>query len=265
MSDSDLLIEFRDVSKLYVTKRQVVRVLEGFDLQVRKSEFLCIVGPSGCGKSTLLNLISGLDLPDKGMISYDGQPVSGVQSDVGYITQKDTLLPWRTVRANVALGLEIRPRPEVDATLAVEEAIAKVGLSGFESLHPGQLSGGMRKRVQLARTLVCNPNTLLLDEPFGALDAQMRMIMQQDLIRLKRDRPTSLTAVFITHDLVEAVLLGDRVVVLSSRPSRPIAVEEIDDLGDRSDQMALQDTPEFRAHVDRIWGVLSEQLSSFRS
>lgn len=260
----DALIEFHHVNKLHVTKKQVVRVLQDFDIEVRKFEFLCVVGPSGCGKSTLLNLISGLDFPDSGSIKYAGKVVDGVHSDVGYITQKDSLLPWRTVRANVALGLEIKRDISDNPDEAVQDAIDKVGLKGFESLHPGQLSGGMRKRVQLARTLVCNPKTLLLDEPFGALDAQMRIIMQQDLLRLRRERPDSLTAMFITHDLVEAVALGDRVVVLSARPARPIAIEEINDLGDRSDLMALQDTPHFREHVDRIWSVLSSQLNNLR-
>lgn len=259
------LIEMRGVSKAHLTKDKFVPVFEDFDLQVYPSEFLSIVGPSGCGKSTLLNLISGLISPDSGTIAFRGEPVKSVNTRLGYVTQADTVLPWRTVRANIALGLEIKGMRRSERAAAVDAAIKAVGLEGFENMHPAQLSGGMRKRVQLARTLVCEPDTILCDEPFAALDAQTRMVMQQDLLRLRDERVGDLTTVFITHDMVEAILLGDRVLVLSARPTRPVAVEIINDLGDRSDLMALQETPQFRAHLENVWKVLSSQLDLIES
>jgi NitT/TauT family transport system ATP-binding protein len=256
------LIEFHGVSKSHLTKKRVIPVFKDLDLTVYKSEFLCVVGPSGCGKSTLLNLIAGLDFPEAGTLTFGGEPVTGVNTGLGYITQKDTLLPWRNARANVAIGLELQKRDRRSRSAAVDSALAAVGLDGYETLHPSQLSGGMRKRVQLARTLVCEPDTLLCDEPFAALDAQTRIVMQQDLLRLREDRLGELTTIFITHDIVEAVALGDRVLVLSARPARPIAIEVIDDIDDRSDLMALQDTPAFRKHLDRVWSVLSSQFDT---
>lgn len=259
------LIEMRGVSKAHLTKDRFVPVFEDFDLQVYPSEFLSIVGPSGCGKSTLLNLMSGLISPDAGSIAFRGEPVKSVNTRLGYVTQADTVLPWRTVRANIALGLEIKGMRRSERAAAVDAAIKAVGLEGFENMHPAQLSGGMRKRVQLARTLVCEPDTILCDEPFAALDAQTRMVMQQDLLRLRDERVGDLTTVFITHDMVEAILLGDRVLVLSARPTRPVAVEIINDLGDRSDLMALQETSQFRAHLENVWKVLSSQLDLIES
>lgn len=254
-------MEFKGVSKFFITKKRALRALDGVSFSVARSEFLCVVGPSGCGKSTLLNLIAGLTAPDVGGVCVGGQPVSGIVRGIGYITQRDTLLPWRTVAGNVRLGLETKGVARKDRRSKVWDALAQVGLQGFEAMHPQHLSGGMRKRLQLARTLVCEPSTVLLDEPFGALDAQVKMLMQQDLMRLRQDQPGGMTALFITHDLDEAVTLGDRVVVLSARPGRVVHVEAIDDLGDRSDVMALRDDPRFRAHVERIWAVLAQQLS----
>jgi NitT/TauT family transport system ATP-binding protein len=186
------------------------------------------VGPSGCGKSTLLNLISGLVAPTTGTVTYFGAPVNGLNRRTGYMTQQDNLLPWKTVRKNIELPRVMKQHwlPPVERRRMAESYIEKVGLSGFEDHYPSELSGGMRKRVALARTLIYEPETILMDEPFGALDAQLRLEMQMDLLELWRTM--SKTIVFITHDLLEAIMLGSRIAVMSARPGRIKMTRTID-------------------------------------
>src|SRR3984957_9627603 len=208
------MIRLAGVGKRFVTRDREVEALQPIDLAIHAHEFVALVGPSGCGKSTILNLIAGLLPPSSGVVLYDGTAVARPDRRVGYMTQKDTLLPWRTAADNVRIALELKcravPRAEADARVA--QIIGLVGLSGFERHYPSELSGGMRKRVGLARTLIYEPETLLMDEPFGALDAQLKLLMLDQLQRLTQQR--RMTVVFVTHDLGEAITLADRVVVL---------------------------------------------------
>ena len=190
-------------------------------LQIGRGEFVSIVGPTGCGKSTLLNVSAGLLAPTAGTVRVDGRPLAGLNRDAGYIFQADALMPWRDARANVAAGLQFRGGERGETLRRAEEWLARVGLAGFGDRYPPQLSGGMRKRVALAQTLILDPKIILMDEPFSALDVQTRQLMENELLDLwSADRKS---VVFITHDLEEAISLSDRVIVLSAGPaSRPI-------------------------------------------
>ncbi|WKN61029.1 ABC transporter ATP-binding protein (plasmid) [Rhodococcus opacus] len=253
-------IEFQRLGKRFHRKSEPVpvTVMEGLDLTIYEGEFVCVVGPSGCGKSTLLNMSAGLMHPSAGKVLYDGAPVAEPNTKVGYITQKDNLMPWRTVTANIALPLQIRGMDKKAIGKRVGEMIELVGLTGFEKAYPGELSGGMRKRVTLARTLAYKPEVIFADEPFGALDAQLRGVMQQELLRIWAASKN--TVVFITHDISEAVALGDRVVVLSARPSR-VKVEVPIDLPRPRDLSKLRFDPRFGELNEYLWSVLSEDLN----
>jgi NitT/TauT family transport system ATP-binding protein len=213
-------ISMRGAGKTFSVRGKETQALRPIDLDIRDQEFVSLVGPSGCGKSTALNLMAGLFPPTEGEIFYDGRPVHALNTAVGYITQKDTILPWRTAADNIAAPLELKCRsvPRKEIAERVAEMIELVGLRGFEKHYPNELSGGMRKRVALARTLIYQPGTLLMDEPFGALDAQLKLLMHDQLQRLTQHR--RMTVVFVTHDLAEAIALSDRVIVFSARPGR---------------------------------------------
>jgi NitT/TauT family transport system ATP-binding protein len=252
-------LEFQRLGKRFHRKGQTVTVMEGLDLTIREGEFVCIVGPSGCGKSTLLNMSAGLMRPSAGKALYDGVQVPEPNTKVGYITQKDNLMPWRTVRANIELPLQIRGMGKAARTKRVAEMIELVGLAGFETAYPSELSGGMRKRVTLARTLAYEPEVIFADEPFAALDAQLRAVMQQELLRIWSTSRN--TVVFITHDISEAVALGDRVVVLSARPTR-VKVDVPIDLPRPRDLSKLRFEPRFTELNEHLWTVLSEDLNA---
>ena len=222
-------------------------------LEVRKGEFLCIVGPSGCGKSTLLNLIAGTLPSATGRVSYAGRPVDGPNRDVGYLTQKNFCLPWRTVERNVRLPLEFRGMPRAEADARVAAAIGQVGLRGFEQAYPRQLSGGMLQRVMIARTLAYGPETFLMDEPFGSLDAQLRLRMHAEILQIWQR--TGATFVFVTHDLQEAITLADRVVVMSRRPGQIKQIMEID-LPRPRDVVGIQGDPAFGRYFRTLWDAL---------
>ena len=222
-------------------------------LDIRPKEFLVIVGPSGCGKSTLLNLIAGTLEPSTGSVSYKGAKVSGPNRDVGYITQKNYCLPWRTVEANVRLPLEFRGFAQPEVVERSRRAIRQVGLAGFERAYPRQLSGGMLQRVMIARTLAYGPATFLMDEPFGSLDALLRMRMHAELLRLWDE--TGATFVFVTHDLHEAITLADRVVVMSGRPGTIKMVLNID-LPRPRDVIDVQSNPRFNSYFKTLWSAL---------
>ncbi len=197
------------------------------DLQVGNGEFVAIVGPTGCGKSTVLNGVAGLLTPASGGITIDGVPVKGVQKSVGYLFQQDALLPWKTALQNVELGLRFRGMAAKEREERARAWLGKVGLSGFEHRYPHQLSGGQRKRVQMAQALIVEPKVILMDEPFSALDIHTRHLMQNELLRLWQEDRRSV--VLITHDLEEAIALGDRVVVLSAGPaSRVVRSFDVD-------------------------------------
>ncbi len=246
-------IEFRKVGKVFASRKGQFEVLRDFDLEVRKGEFLAIVGPSGSGKSTVLNLMAGLDTPTSGTVACHGHPITGVNSEIGYLTQHDSLMPWLTVEDNVAVPLEIRGIPKAERRERVRRMLADVGLGGFEHHHPNQLSGGMRKRAMLARTLIYDPPTLLMDEPFGPLDAQLKVVLQADLMRLWN--ATGKTVVFVTHDIVEAITLADRVIVLSHRPSR-IKLDEAIAIGRPREVHEARFAPGFEDHYRRLWSAI---------
>ncbi len=221
-------LEVRDVQVRYVNKRTGAETvaLDKTSFSVASGEFVCIVGPSGCGKTTLLNCLDGLRPVSGGQILVDGRPVCGPGPDRAMVFQSPSLMPWRNVIKNVMYGLEAQGVAAAEAVERARKMIELVGLGGFENYHPGELSGGMQQRVNLARALVIEPEVILLDEPFAALDAQTRELMQAELLRVWR--VTKKTAVFITHQISEAVFLADRVIVLSSRPGRVKAIVDID-------------------------------------
>jgi NitT/TauT family transport system ATP-binding protein len=207
-------------------RKSFVNALEDLNLTVRRGSFVALLGPSGCGKSTLLNMFAGLIEPSLGSVHYQGKPITGANTEAAYVTQNDSLLPWRRVAANVALPLEVRRIPGVARERRVEQALRQVGLQGFERAFPSELSGGMRKRVGLARVLVTEPALVLMDEPFGALDAQLRARLHAEFLRLWSER--AMTVVFVTHDIDEAVTLAQEVYVFGSRPGRIRARISID-------------------------------------
>lgn len=246
-------VELRGVSKTFISRNATVDVLSELSLSLASGEFLAIVGPSGSGKSTVLNLLAGLDRPSAGVVTSQGRRINAVNTDIGYLTQHDSLLPWRTVEDNIAVPLEIRGAGRSERTARVSEMIAQVGLQGFERHYPGQLSGGMRKRAMLARTLIYDPPVLLMDEPFGPLDAQLKLTLQAELLKLWSARRK--TVVFVTHDIVEAITLADRVLVLSARPSR-IKLDEVIRIPRPRDVHEVRFHPHFEDHYRRLWAAI---------
>jgi NitT/TauT family transport system ATP-binding protein len=251
--DQGGLIRFEEVCKDFTSQDAVVTAVCNVDLTVAAGEFVMLVGPSGCGKSTLLNMASGIFAPTSGQVSYDGRPVAGYNLRVGYMTQNDHLFPWRTVAGNIAVPLEIRGLTKKAINDRVEPLLELVGLSAFSNSYPSQLSGGMRKRTALARVLAYDPETLLMDEPFAALDAQLRLSMQMEL----RDivRTLGKTVLFVTHDLDEAAALGDRIVVFTKRPGTIDRIIE-SPLGKDRDLRSLRHDPEFVRLSSALWDLL---------
>ncbi|MGP4003742.1 ABC transporter ATP-binding protein [Streptomyces sp. 8N706] len=232
--------------------------LEGIDLDVAPGEFVVLVGPSGCGKSTLLDLLGGLSKPTTGQILLDGEPVAGPGLDRGIVFQQYALLPWRSAQGNVAFGLEATGVPRRERAELARHYLDLVGLSGFEDHHPHELSGGMKQRVAIARSLAYDPEVLLMDEPFAALDAQTRESLQDELLRIWER--TGRTVVFITHGIDEAVYLGQRVAVLTSRPGR---IKEVVPIGleSRTDVDDLRSTPGFAHYRHEIWSLLRDEVT----
>ncbi|MDR3277497.1 MAG: ABC transporter ATP-binding protein [Oscillospiraceae bacterium] len=227
--------------------------LEDFSLSVREGEFLAIVGPSGCGKSTLLDIVSGLTRPRTGEIHIDGKLVRGPALDRGFIMQGYALFPWRTVIKNVAYGLEVKHVPRRERQDICRRYIDLVGLNGFENRYPNELSGGMRQRVAIARSLAYDPEVLLMDEPFAAVDAQTRETLQDELMRIWEK--TGKTVIFITHSIDEAVLLADRVVVMTTRPGRIKKILDIELPRPRT-AAEMRVSPEFSWISHRVWELL---------
>ena len=219
-----------------------------------RGEIVSLVGPSGCGKTTLLNLLCCLLGPSRGAVLWNGRETDSVPAGVGYMLQKDMLLPWRTARQNVMLGLEVRGLKPAARRARADVLIERLGLGGFADHYPSTLSGGMRQRVALARTLAPDPDVLLFDEPFSALDFQTKILIERDTLGLVRALGRSL--LLITHDVEEAVSLSDRVLVLSHRPCITVAEHRIELEGDRSDLVALRESKGFAHHVRQIWNEL---------
>lgn len=229
-------------------------VIGDISFALGRGEIVSLVGPSGCGKTTLLNMLCGLLPLSRGTVHWRGRMLSGMPERVGYMLQKDLLLPWRTALGNVTLGLELQKLGMGERQKRAHHLLNVVGLSSFHDYYPSALSGGMRQRVALARTLVIDPEVLLLDEPFAALDFQTKLILESDMARLVRKEGRSL--LMITHDVEEAVSLSDRVIVLTHRPSRIRAIHEIDLGIERGDMMAARQSTRFNEYVRTIWSEL---------
>ena len=261
MDSHSPLIEFRNVGKTFRTPEKTVRAVENVNLSIPRGEFVTLVGPSGCGKSTLLNMTAGLFHPTDGSVHYDGREVTRYNLRTGYMTQNDHLLPWRDVVGNIAVPLEIQGKPRAGARDRVQQLIELVGLTGFEKSYPSQLSGGMRKRTALARLLAYDPETLLMDEPFAALDAQLRLNMQIELLSISRR--LGKTILFVTHDLDEAVALADRIAVFSPRPGTIRRIVESPLPRDR-DLLRLRHDPNYVSLTAELWDMIAPTLAETR-
>ncbi len=247
-SQTNAHINISGVSKTFYGRRGEVRALEDIDLTIRHGEFVSILGPSGCGKSTLLMLLSGLMKSSGGTIDVDDKRIDGPNSDVGIVFQRDVLLEWRSALQNIMIQAEIRKAPLDPARERARQLLRMVSLQDFETSYPKELSGGMRQRVSICRALLHKPKLLLMDEPFGALDAMTRDQLQLDLLRLCSD--DDMTVFFITHSIPEAVFLSDRVVVMSPRPGR---IERIIDIDlPRPRRLAMRDDPKFVAYTHEL-------------
>jgi NitT/TauT family transport system ATP-binding protein len=255
------MIRIENVSKSFYKRGAAVDAVKNINLTIERHEIVAVIGPSGCGKSTLLNMIAGLYPPTRGSIVYKGAAVTDVNTDVGYMTQKDNLLPWRSVRDNVAFPLELAGVARLERMERADGVIRHVGLQGFEDRFPSELSGGMRKRACLGRMLLYGAETALLDEPFGALDAQLKLAMHALLLRLVAENRQ--TVVLVTHDLMEAVTLADRVLVCTRRPAT-VALEQRIDLARPRDVLNVRFTNAFKEYYDALWERLRVEYSEER-
>lgn len=254
--EKKLKLQVKDLTRIYESGGGCqVTAIQNVNLEVKESEFVMIVGPSGCGKTTLINIIGGLDAATSGTVLLEGKPVTGPGADRGMVFQGYSLFPWLSVQKNVEFGLKMKGMPAAERARKAQEYIELVGLSGFENALPKQLSGGMKQRVAIARTLANEPEILLMDEPFGALDAQTRVVMQELLAQISRR--TGTTILFITHDIDEAVLLGQRVYVMSRRPGTIREVIEVSLPGERNHNSLVQ--PEFLETKKKIMDMLWQE------
>ena len=244
-------ISIKNINKTYIDQDgNEVQALHDINLDVAEGEFVCIVGPSGCGKSTLLEIVAGLLDATSGEVLLDGQPVHGTSRHIGVVFQDASLFPWRTVRKNVAFGLEIAGVPREEREERLRRYISMVSLNGFENKYPAQLSGGMRQRAGIARTLAMNPKVILMDEPFSAVDHLTKCTLQEELINIRQAE--NKTVLFVTHDINEAVFLADRVVLLSPRPSTIQKIYEIplEQKRGRSDPLLLKIAAEIAKDIN---------------
>ena len=241
-------ISIASAGKSYASRHGAVEALAGIDLTVRNGEFLSILGPSGCGKSTLLKCIGGLETLTAGGISVRGAALKGPPDGVGMVFQRDVLLDWRTILDNVLITAEFAGLPRAQLRDRATQLLQRFGLGGYERRHPWELSGGMRQRAAICRALLCDPNLLLMDEPFGALDAMTRDDLNLELARIWQD--TRKTVVFVTHGITEAIFLSDRIVMMDRNPGRIIEVLDID--LPRPRHLAVRETPEFARYVAHI-------------
>ena len=253
------MLEFRNVSFSFPGRRGAVEVLRDISFTAREDEIVAVIGPSGCGKSTLLSLAVALRQPTAGQVLVDGEAVKGTDRRLGMLFQQTTLLPWRSVVENVELGLEIRGEPKKERRKRALALMKQYGLAGFERKYPHALSGGMQKRAALAQTLAVEPRVLLLDEPFAALDAQTRVAIENDVVKICRAGRR--TMVLVTHDIAEAISMADRVLVLSRRPAAVKEIYEIP-LSRRAASVAdVPGMPEFTQFFKRIWDALDISIT----
>ena len=249
-----------NVVKEYEGRNGKTVALNGVSLDIKENEFICVVGPSGCGKSTLLNIIAGLLEPSSGDVYLDGKKIEGTSVERGVVFQGYALFPWRTVLKNVMFGLEMKKVPKKEAEEIARKYIKAVGLEGFENSYPKELSGGMRQRVAIARAYAVNPEVLLLDEPFGALDAQTRVQLQTELLNTWQNEKK--TCFFITHDVDEAIILAQRVIIMSARPGRIKRIVDIDIPYPRT--QATKSDPRFLELKTEIWNEVYQEFLEVR-
>ncbi|KJR45082.1 Hydroxymethylpyrimidine ABC transporter, ATPase component [Desulfosporosinus sp. I2] len=247
----DNIVEVHNVGMNYQSPNGEITALKDISFSVKEGEFVSIVGPSGCGKSTLLSIISGLISSTSGTVKISGEKVIGTSRKIGYMLQKDHLFNWRTIYQNVMLGLEIRKAVTPEAKERANELLKTYGLFEFKSKYPNQLSGGMRQRVALIRTLVTDPQILLLDEAFSALDYQTRLVVNEDIYTIIKKE--NKTALLVTHDIGESISMADRVVLLSKRPGTIKEIYEIKFDIDKRTPLSSRDAPEFRHFFQKIW------------
>ncbi|MGI5242051.1 ABC transporter ATP-binding protein [Dactylosporangium sp. CA-139066] len=255
------VIELRGATKRFRGSSGIMTAVQDLTISIRPGEFVAVVGPTGCGKSTTLSLVSGLDPASSGEVLVYGKPVRGIPEGIGYMFQQDAILPWKNVLDNVAAGPQFRGVSKSAARAEAATWVERVGLAGFESYYPHQLSGGMRKRVALAQTLVNKPKILLMDEPFSALDVQTRGLMQDELLRLWSG--TGAAVIFVTHDLEEAIALADRVVVLTAVPATMKAEFEVN-LPRPRDVEEIRLTTAFLEIYREVWDSLREEVARAR-
>lgn len=254
--NSQIKIELVDVEKVYQSKRGTVEALSNISLSIYEGEFLCIIGPSGCGKSTLLRILAGLYMQTTGDVIVYTNP-SNHRPKNAVVFQEYAIFPWRTVQDNVAFGLEMRNIPRPQRMQRADEYLEKVGLTQFSHHYPYQLSGGMKQRVALARALANDPEVLLMDEPFGALDAQTRMVLQEELLRIWDEEKK--TVVYVTHSIEEAIMLGDRIVLMTARPGRIKRIYAVD--LPRPRKLEIRTTPEYGQLAQILWEDLVEEVN----
>jgi NitT/TauT family transport system ATP-binding protein len=257
-------IDVRGLSKTFQLAGTAIEAVRDVSFSVRRGEFVALLGPSGSGKSTVLNMIATLVKPTSGQILIDGTPVVPGQAtpNVGYVFQRDTLFPWRTVADNIGYGLQLAGVPVAERKDRIAACVAQAGLRGFENAYPSTLSGGMRQRAALMRTLVVEPQVLLMDEPFGALDTHTKIDMHDVLLRIwEREQQTVL---FVTHDLGEALTLADRIILFSARPGRIKDIFEVDFARPR-DAVKIRETPRYAELFQHVWHSLGEEFIKGRS
>ena len=253
-------VQIKDVKKIYEGRNGQTVALNGANLDIYDNEFICVVGPSGCGKSTLLNIIAGLHEPTSGAAYLDGKKIEGTGVERGVVFQQYALFPWRTVLKNVMFPLEMKKTPKAEAEAIARKYIKSVGLEGFENSYPKELSGGMKQRVAIARAYAADPEVLLLDEPFGALDAQTRVQLQTELLETWQKEKK--TCFFITHDVDEAIILAQRVIIMSARPGRIKKIVEIDIPYPRT--QATKTDPRFLELKTEIWNEVYQEFLEVR-
>ena len=251
----DKVVELKNVTMNYHTLDGETQAIKNLSLDIRRGEFVSIVGPSGCGKSTLLSLISGLIKSSTGEILINNEPVKGLASNVGYMPQRDHLFEWLTILRNTTIGLEIQKKLNKDTMRSAERLLEEYGLGEFKYYYPNQLSGGMRQRAALIRTLAVNPEILLLDEPFSSLDYQTRLAISEEIwLIIKKEKKT---AILVTHDIAEAVSMSDRIIVLTRRPGE-VKSEHVIQLTtcENKTPIICREAPEFRIYFNKIWKEL---------
>lgn len=259
-NENEVKLRIEGVKKVYNARNGQVTALNGVDLEIRKNEFICVVGPSGCGKSTLLNIIAGLEDCTEGAVYIDNQRIEGTGVERGVVFQQYALFPWLTVLKNVMFGLKLQGKKEDEAKEIAMKYIKMVQLEDFVNHYPKELSGGMKQRVAIARAYAVNPEVLLMDEPFGALDAQTRTQLQTELLKTWEDEQK--TCFFVTHDVEEAIILATRVVIMSARPGRIKDIIDIDIPYPRNQETKL--TPEFHSLKNRIWKEVYKEYLEVR-